>query len=190
MASTRTRQALHRVTEQVELTDYDPAWPAQFEKERRLVAPILGENARLIEHMGSTSVPRLPAKPIIDIIALVDDLRLAIGKVPDLEATGYSYWADNPDKTKLFLVKGLAPAPRRTHHLHIYDDEGEVRRHLIFRDHLRARPDALDAYLALKSELAERYRDDREAYSRHKTEFVDRMVLSLGGPARRMPFDP
>ena len=87
-------------------------------------------------------------------------------------------------------MKGLPPAPRRTHHLHIYDDEDEVKRHLVFRDHLRSSPEARAAYLTLKEDLAARFRDDREAYSKSKTEFVDGLVLSLGGPRRRTPWDP
>jgi GrpB-like predicted nucleotidyltransferase (UPF0157 family) len=178
------------LTEPIELHPYDPDWPAAFERERTLIAPLLGTNATQIEHMGSTSIPGLPAKPIIDLIVLVDDLDAARSAIPTLEATGYSFWADNPDKTKLYLVKGLPPAPHRTHHLHIYDDADEVRRHLVFRDHLRAHPEVRDAYLALKQALAGRFRDDREAYSKHKTAFIDGIVASLGGPSRGVPFSP
>jgi GrpB-like predicted nucleotidyltransferase (UPF0157 family) len=65
------------LTEPIELSAYDPTWPAAFERERALIAPILGTNAVQIEHMGSTSIPGLPAKPIIDVIVLVDDLAAA-----------------------------------------------------------------------------------------------------------------
>ena len=178
------------MTEPIEIHPYDPDWPAAFERERALIAPILGENATLIEHMGSTSIPGLPSKPIVDIIVQVEGLDAARAAIPALEATGYSFWADNPDKTKLYLVKGLPPAPRRTHHLHIHADDVEVRRHLIFRDHLRSSPEALEAYLALKTELAARFRDDRDAYSRNKSAFIDRTIAALGGPPRQVPFDP
>lgn len=178
------------MTEPIELHPYDPGWPAAFTRERDLIAPLFAAPPRLIEHMGSTSIPGLPAKPIIDIIVLVDDLATAHAAVAALEATGYSFWRDNPDKSKLYLVKGLPPAPHRTHHLHIYDYEPEVRRHLVFRDHLRANPDIRDAYLTLKQDLATRFRDDREAYSKQKTAFVDSLVLSLGGPARRVDWNP
>jgi GrpB-like predicted nucleotidyltransferase (UPF0157 family) len=175
------------VTEPVEIHTYDPDWPAAFERERQLIAPLFPKPPQLIEHMGSTAIPGLPAKPIIDVIVLVDDLETGRTAIPALEATGYSFWAANPDTTKLYLAKGLPPAPRRTHHLHIYDDPDEVQRHLIFRDHLRADPSARAAYLALKQELAVRFRDDREAYSAGKTAFVEDLVLSLGGPRRRAP---
>jgi GrpB-like predicted nucleotidyltransferase (UPF0157 family) len=164
------------LTEPVELLPYDPNWPAAFESERTLIAPILGTNAIRIEHMGSTSIPGLPAKPIIDVIVLVDDLDAARSAIPALEATGYSFWADNPDKTKLFLVRGLPPAPHRTHHLHIYDNPDEVDRHLVFRDRLRADPELRDGYLTLKIDLAARFRDDREAYTNHKAAFINTVV--------------
>jgi GrpB-like predicted nucleotidyltransferase (UPF0157 family) len=135
--------------------------------------------------MGSTAVPGLPAKPVIDIIVLVDDLEQGRAAIPALEAVGYSFWADNPDKSKLFLAKGLPPAPRRTHNLHIYADADEVRRHLLFRDHLRSNTAARDAYLAVKQDLARRFRDDREAYTEGKTAFIDAIVAKLEGPSRR-----
>jgi len=169
----------------VELVPYDPDWPMAFERERARLSPVLGENARLIEHMGSTAVAGLPAKPVIDVIVLVADLEVARSGVPALEVLGYSFWADNPDKSKLYLVKGLPPAPRRTHHLHIYADAGEVQRHLVFRDHLRANPAAAAAYLALKEELAARYRNDREAYTLGKQAFIDAVVAAQGGAPRR-----
>jgi GrpB-like predicted nucleotidyltransferase (UPF0157 family) len=169
------------LTEPVELSDYDSNWPATFERERVLIAPILGANAIEIEHMGSTSIPGLRAKPIIDVIVLVDALAAARAAIPALEATGYSFWADNPDKTKLFLVKGLPPAPHRTHHLHIYENAEEVERHLAFRDRLRAQPELRDAYLALKTDLARRFRNDREAYTDHKADFINEVVRSATG---------
>jgi len=178
------------LSEAVELHPYDPAWLVAFEAERQLIAPVFPVPPLLVEHIGSTSIPGLAAKPIIDIIALVEDLETARAAIPRLEATGYSFWAGNPDKTKLYLVKGLPPAPKRTHHLHIHDDEREVRRHLVFRDHLRTHPDAAAAYLALKLDLAQRFRDDREAYSKHKTRFIDDLVGPLGAPPRRVKWEP
>jgi GrpB-like predicted nucleotidyltransferase (UPF0157 family) len=170
--------------EPVELHPPSPDWPAAFERERQLLEPLFPDPPMLIEHMGSTSIPGLPAKPIIDIIVLVERLKAAHQAVPALEAVGYSFWRDNPDKSKLYLVKGLPPAPHRTHHLHIYDNGDEVRRHLVFRDRLRADADARQRYLTLKQELAERHRIDREAYSDAKSAFIDAIVAASGGPPR------
>ena len=176
------------MAEPIELHAPDADWPAAFVRERDLILPLFPVPPRCIEHMGSTAIPGLPAKPVIDIIVLVDDLEAARPAIGPLEANGYSFWRDNPDKSKFYLVKGLPPAPRRTHHLHIHDDEVEVLRHLIFRDHLRADPAARDAYLALKEDLATRFRNDREAYSKGKTAFIDSLVASLGGPGRSTPW--
>ncbi|WDR02093.1 GrpB family protein [Devosia algicola] len=172
--------------EQIHLVPYDPTWPERYRAEALLVRSCLMDRLQRIEHMGSTAVPGLAAKPVIDIIVLVKDLADARAAIPALEAQGYAFWADNPDTTRLYLVKGLPPSPHRTHHLHIHDDEDEVQRHLLFRDHLRDHPEVRDAYLRLKQELAIRYHDDREAYTRNKTDFVDMVVLALGGPPRRV----
>ena len=175
--------------EVVELQASDPAWPAAFERERALILPCFAEPPVLIEHMGSTSVPGLPAKPIIDIIVLVADLEMARPAIPALEAAGFQYRADYADKTKIFLMKRDGTGSR-THHLHIHEHAEEVRRHLLFRDALRADDRLRDAYRDLKQDLAARYRDDRMAYSRHKTAFIDTLVLGMGGPARRVAWDP
>lgn len=169
-------------SEPIELHDSDTGWAAAFERERPLIAAAFASPPLLVEHMGSTSVPGLPAKPIIDIIVLVEHLDHGRAAIPALEAIGYSFWADNPDKSKLFLAKGLPPAPRRTHHLHIHVDPAEVRRHLLFRDHLRSSAEARQAYLSLKSDLALRFRHDRQAYTEGKTAFIEAIVSKFGGP--------
>jgi GrpB-like predicted nucleotidyltransferase (UPF0157 family) len=171
-------------SEPIELHEPDADWPAAFARERALLVPAFAVPPLAIEHMGSTSVPDLPAKPIIDIIVFVEDLDQGRAAIPALEALGYSFWADNPDKSKLFLTKGLPPAPRRTHNLHVHANPDEVRRHLLFRDHLRSSAAAREAYLDLKRDLAARFRDDREAYTEGKAAFVDAIVARLGGPLR------
>jgi GrpB-like predicted nucleotidyltransferase (UPF0157 family) len=167
--------------EEIHLVPYDPSWPEKYAAERDVVVSCLRRPPLLIEHMGSTSIPGISAKPVIDIIVLLADLAEGYAAVPALETSGYSFWRDNPDKSKLYLVRGL---PNRTHNLHIHADAGEVRRHLLFRDHLRADPAARAAYEALKQELSVRYRDDREGYSKAKSGFIDGIVAQSGGPRR------
>lgn len=178
------------MSEAIELHAADPGWPAAFEAERVLILPCFSTPPLLLEHMGSTAIPGLPAKPIIDIIALVDDLDAAQDCIAALEAAGFEYRADYTDKTKIFLMKRDARDGRRTHHLHIHDDGDEVRRHLMFRDALRGDDALRNAYRDLKQDLAARHRDDRMAYSRHKTAFIDTVVQDMGGPARRVAWDP
>ncbi|MEO5807704.1 GrpB family protein [Devosia sp.] len=167
------------MAEAVHIVAYDPNWPKRYQAEAALVLSCFPHRPLRIEHMGSTAVPGLSAKPVIDLIVLVDDLAQAKLAVPALEATGYSYWAANPDTSKLFLVKGLPPAPQRTHHLHVYTDASEFDRHMVFRDALRSEPTTLAAYQGLKTELAERFWHDREAYTNAKATFIDGVVARL-----------
>ena len=128
--------------------------------------------------------------PIIDIIVLVDSLEAARPSIPPLEALGFIHRADYSDTTKILLMKRRAEDQSRSHHVHIHEHEAEVRRHLVFRDQLRADSALRDAYADLKLELAGRFRDDRVAYSRHKTAFVDAVVQAAGGSDRRVPWNP
>ena len=165
----------------IEIVPYDPAWSASYENEAALVLACLDHAPLRIAHMGSTAVPGLAAKPVIDIIVLVGDLDEVRPSILRLEDTGYSYWRDNPDKTKLFLVKGLPPAPTRTHHLHVYTDAKEFDRRIRFRDALRERASLRADYAGLKHMLAERFACDREAYTAGKAEFIARAVGESNG---------
>lgn len=158
--------------DEIHIEPYNARWPELYRAERELIEKLVPLTPLAIEHMGSTSVPDLAAKPVVDIIVLVDDIEDMRPYIPALEATGYSYWAANPDRSKLFLVKGLPPAPRRTHHLHVYADAAEFDRHIRFRDILRTDAKLRQAYEALKLDLAERFREDREAYTNSKESFI------------------
>lgn len=164
----------------VELVPYDPAWPARFAAEaavlrERLKPWLAGE----IEHVGSTAVPGLCAKPVIDIMAPVrslDESRPAIEALRDLDYVHFPYL---PDEMHWFCK----PSPaRRTHHLHLIPlGSARWREQLAFRDALRA-DDALAArYAALKQQLAALHRDDREAYTQAKGPFICDVT---GGAAR------
>jgi GrpB-like predicted nucleotidyltransferase (UPF0157 family) len=165
--------------DEIEIVAYDPAWPAQFAQEAaRLRAALDGDLVLAIEHFGSTAIPGLAAKPIIDILIGVRALRQArAGFVAPLRRLGYVFWADNPKTDRLFFVKGMPPyGARRTHHVHVGERDGELFRRLPFRDYLRTHPEAARDYEALKRDLAARHRTDREAYTAAKTAFVDRIM--------------
>ena len=125
-----------------------------------------------VHHFGSTAVPGLAAKPVIDMIALVDDLDAPIAVL--VAEAGYRFpEAFNTTLThRRFLC--FPTAAYRTHHLHLVDDREELDRRLRFRDRLRTDPVLAGEYEALKRALAERYRDDREAYTETKAAFVKR----------------
>ncbi len=131
-----------------------------------------------MEHFGSTAIPGIAAKPVIDVLIAVASLAEAREVAPPrLEAMGYAFWADNPKLDRLFFVKGLPPsAPRRTHHVHMTTPEGEIFQRLCFRDLLRADASERDAYAALKHKLALRHREDREAYTVAKADYVNAAV--------------
>jgi len=153
----------------VEIIEYDPAWPAAYAAERERLAPLLPAGVQL-HHFGSTAVSGLAAKPVIDMIALVDDLDAPITEL--VQHGGYQYpQAFNATLThRRFLC--YPTAAYRTYHLHLVDEPGELERRLHFRDRLRADSVLASEYVALKRTLAERYKDDREAYTDAKGEFI------------------
>lgn len=130
-----------------------------------------------VEHFGSTAIPGLVAKPVIDILVAVRSVEAArAAAVGPMEALGYAFWADNPKRDRLFFVRGLPPAPRRTHHVHMTALDGEMWRRLSFRDYLRAHEAEAARYAALKRELAARFAGDREAYTAAKAGFVEEVL--------------
>lgn len=177
------------MSEAVALTDYDPDWARSFDAEYPLLRACFGEPPLAIEHIGSTSVPGLSSKPVVDILIHVEDRARAEAAIPALEALGYDNVPNYVDPNRLVLIKRRADG-ERSHHVHVHSDADEVRRHLMFRDRLRDDAAVRDAYAALKQDLARRFHDDRAAYSKHKTAFVDEVVLGMGGPARKTPWNP
>ena len=174
---------LAAVMDEISLVDYDPRWPEQFAAEAERILSAVGADPIVsIEHFGSTAIPGMPAKPVIDLLVAVRSLTEARQcAVPALEAMGYSYWRDDPAPDRLFLVKGLPPDGPRTHHVHIVEPDvshdprlGEFSftDRLLFRDYLKAHPEEAQRYAALKQDLAVRFPDDREAYTEGKTEYV------------------
>jgi GrpB-like predicted nucleotidyltransferase (UPF0157 family) len=167
----------------VEIVEYDPSWPAAFEEESRRLAALLSGTD--IHHIGSTAVPGLVAKPIIDMVALVDSYEAPVARL--VAEGGYQY----PQAFNATLVKRcfLAyPTPsKRTPHLQLVDDPSELARYLRFRDYLRTDPALARQYATLKRTLAERHGGDREAYTEAKTEFVRRYELPTTTPSSPGP---
>jgi GrpB-like predicted nucleotidyltransferase (UPF0157 family) len=152
----------------VEVVDYDPAWPNHFRDEQALVKRALGNRVVELEHGGSTSVPGLAAKPIIDMwAALAAPIRKE--DVKAMAAIGYEYLGESALPDQDFFVK-RAPL---SYHLHCYPaGHPEWDRHLAFRDWLRTHPDGAAAYASLKRELARRFPADLLAYTEAKSEFI------------------
>ena len=178
------------------IVDYDPAWPAQFAEEAARVEAALGDDLVVMtEHFGSTAIPGLSAKPIIDLLVAVRSLsEIRQRGIPALEALGYAYWSDDPAADRLFFVKGLPPHGPRTHHVHVvelgvsYDTrlgEFSFADRLLFRDVLRADPEEAQRYERLKQQLAAEFPDDREAYTNGKTDYIYGVMLHAQTRAER-----
>jgi len=164
--------------EDVSLAPYNPHWPEMFEQERRHLLVCLPENlVRRIEHFGSTAVPGLAAKPIVDILVEVTSLAATQQTiVPILEAQGYDYFwrptrgTDTPPFYAWFIKRD--PQGRRTHHIHMVEAWFEHWDRLLFRDFLIQHPPVARAYGELKRELARVHSHDRQAYTTAKTDFI------------------
>jgi len=147
----------------VEVAPYDPQWTQRFDREAAAVSAALGETLLRIEHIGSTSVPGLAAKPIIDMLPIVQDVRAVDKRIGAMARAGYIPRGEFGLPGRRYFVKG--PADARLVHCHIYAaDNPEVKRHLAFRDYLRTHPAALDAYARLKTQLAQMHPTDIAAY--------------------------
>lgn len=160
----------------IHLAPYDPAWPQMFEDEAKSIREVFGAHALRIEHVGSTSVPGLAAKPVIDIQVSVDSLAHIAEYRPLLSALGYVHVDLGPfDLVYPFFQKPQAwPS---THHVHLCAAHSEQEsNHLRFRDYLRSNPSAVSEYLALKRALAAKYDgttiESRECYSLSKGDFI------------------
>src|SRR3982074_860502 len=127
--------------DEVEIVNYDPRWPVLFDEEPKRLGAVLDPSLILgLEHFGSTAVPALSAKPIIDILIAVRSLTDAQATfVEALRNLDYVYWADNPKQDRMFFVKGMpAFGSRRTHHVHVTEPHGEMWQRVALRDSLAA----------------------------------------------------
>ncbi len=167
----------------VRLAPYCDAWPALFVEEAARVTAALGDRIGRLEHMGSTAIPGAQAKPIIDMMAAVDDLDEAMALIPEVEALGYELRpdVDIPERHRFILRPDGNIA---THHFSLAEPTCEFwHRQLLFRDYLRAHTDVRDAYVALKQTLAVEFRNDRPAYVDAKTEFVQSVLRRAAAEA-------
>ncbi len=170
------------VQEHIDITPYDPAWPRLFDEEKRhLLACLPAGLIARIEHFGSTSIPNLAAKPIIDILVEVTSLEETKKRiVPVLVAQGYDYFwrptsgEDIPPFYAWFIKRNSDG--NRTHHIHMVERDFEHWNRLLFRDYLIEKPELATEYQELKLRLAEQFPNDRVAYTNGKTDFILRVT--------------
>lgn len=170
----------------ITVVPYQSGWKDRFKQEADLLCGALGEKALQIEHIGSTSIPGIDAKPIIDIMIAVESLTQAPELVPVLESLGYEHRAHDTIPERLFFVKESAPE-HRTHHLNLAQkDSGFWKNQIAFRDYLRTHPQVAAEYVDLKKRLAEDYARTKQLDPEGKTEFVSR-VLELAQKEENQP---
>jgi GrpB-like predicted nucleotidyltransferase (UPF0157 family) len=165
----------------VEIADYDHGWPARFADQQPAVAKLLQPwLAGPVEHIGSTAVPGLRAKPVIDMLAPVVSLAEARDAVPLLAADGWLFWPEDPASS--YRLWFLRPEPAaRTHHLQVLEHADQHTAALLgFRDALRADSGLRREYAELKARLSGQHRDNRNAYTNAKGEFVARVLSEAG----------
>ena len=169
-----------RPKRRVVVVEYDEEWPAAFERVRRVVAEALGEIAVGIEHVGSTSVPGLAAKPIIDIDVIVRSAAEVQVAIERLAAIGYVHHGDlGIAGREAFRHPRVGPdgEPMPEQHLYVCQADGEeVRRHLAFRDYLRRHAEAKERYAEVKREGARLHAEDRDAYQEYKSALVSELL--------------
>jgi GrpB-like predicted nucleotidyltransferase (UPF0157 family) len=162
----------------IEIVQYDPSWPAAYAQEERRIAEAIGSHVVRFEHMGSTAVPGLAAKPIIDISAAVSRLEGVPSLFPALRALGYEpIPQESPDRFDLWRQPTNGPP---THILHFMELDSEAWiRPLIFRNALRADPDLRAEYISLKQTLADTCASDIKEYGKGKTEFITKVLEAM-----------
>jgi GrpB-like predicted nucleotidyltransferase (UPF0157 family) len=166
----------------ITLAEYNPQWPALFAREVARIWAVLGDAAVRVEHVGSTSVPGLAAKPIIDILLAVPDSADEQAYAPALEAAGYVLRIREPDWFEHRLFTG----PDTTINLHVFTvGAAEIDRMLLFRDWLRANDADRDAYLQVKRDLARRTWRHVQHYADSKTAIVQQIMARAGAASQQ-----
>ncbi|MFH1023520.1 MAG: GrpB family protein [Planctomycetota bacterium] len=179
------------VKEDVAVVPYDPRWPELFQQEKEHLLKCLPRDlVRRVEHFGSTAVPGLPAKPIVDILVEVADLGETRRRIaPLLEAQGYDYfwrptWGDDTPPFYAWFIK-RDQHQNRTHHIHMVEKHFDHWDRLLFRDYVIKRPEIAAEYAALKRELARAHPHDRVAYTKAKTDFITRITAEAKNSVER-----
>jgi len=161
----------------VRIVDHDPQWAILYEEEKLRILAVIGHKLMAIEHIGSTAVPGLGAKPIVDIMAAVLGSTDADECLPLLKPLGYEDVTPQPENPDWYYCLGKRNRGKHLYHLHLVRFNGEHwKKHLLFRDFLRTHPEVAQRYHELKKKLATKYQSDRERYTEAKTSFIESVV--------------
>jgi GrpB-like predicted nucleotidyltransferase (UPF0157 family) len=160
------------VTRKVEIVPHDPNWQGVFEAESQQVTAALGNNAIAIHHIGSTAIPPIHAKPIVDMLVAVTDIFKVDENNASMQALGYEVMGEFGIVGRRFFRKDNNRGTR-THHIHTFEiSSAQIDRHLAFRDYMRSHPEDAQKYSELKQYLAQEYPQDIAGYMDGKDEFI------------------
>ena len=166
------------------MVSHDPKWRQLFQQEAEQLTAVLGSSVAAVHHIGSTAIPTIYAKPIVDILLVVQDLAALDEKQPSMEALGYEALGE-------FGILGRRYFRRdnlfgeRTHQVHVFEnDSPQIKRHLAFRDYLINRPETAQEYSDLKRELAAKHPEDIELYMDGKDEFIKKIDMRTAQEGR------
>lgn len=160
--------------EPIVIADYDANWSSQYKQEKSRIIDALGDTVADIQHIGSTSVPGLAAKPIIDIILGLEKIPPLSTQIINLEALGYLYYGEFGIPGRHYFRRGM-PRNYQIHAVQVNSDFWQ--RHILFRDFLRSHPQAAQQYETLKRELAVKFRHDRDRYTDSKTPLIEQLLI-------------
>ena len=162
----------------VRLVPHNSDWPARFEREAGLLSSALGNTVIAIHHIGSTAIPGIVAKPVIDILLVLTDLDILDEYTMQFGELGYTALGEYGIPGRRFFIKGSG---ERSHHIHAFaEDSPHIARHLRFRDYLLSHPSIAKEYEALKLDLAVKFAEEPEQYAEAKTDFIreiERMAM-------------
>lgn len=162
----------------IEVVPYSPLWPTLFEKEANLIKETLGKNCIAVHHIGSTAVPELSAKPVIDMIPVVLDITEVDKSNSAMENLGYEAKGEYGIPFRRFFQKG---GLTRTHHVHVFEKNNpEIERHLLFRDWMRSHEEDRELYANLKIKLAKKFPNDIDSYCLGKDDFIANIDAKTG----------
>jgi GrpB-like predicted nucleotidyltransferase (UPF0157 family) len=155
----------------IEIVEYDPTWPDVFDRERERMAEAVGDLVIAIEHVGSTSVPGLAAKPIVDICPVVEDMETAWQVSDRLDAADWPLAKERGDEP--WIEHTRTDEDDQEFNVHIRPREAAIENYLLLREYLRDHPDIREEYARVKREAAEKYPDDVSSYTRAKTDVIE-----------------
>ncbi|MDA9271924.1 GrpB family protein [bacterium] len=171
-----------KAQDNIVLKPYDAAWPKLAKAEINAIKLTTQLPFDAIEHVGSTAIPGMPSKPILDIFIGIQTIASGQDWIAPLQSLGYVDWPDNPEKTHIRLFKGMPPfGEQRTHHIHILEsNDPRFKLSILFRDLLRQNKEACAEYETCKRQLSQSVADDREQYTQRKFEVIKSILNTHG----------